>query len=104
MVPDIVYHVLLICRMVGERNPAAFLFNQLVKDVNELSQYLGRSVDDTIVIMHEIVNRMRTLKVSGKVFATHVLVEKCSFLFRIQFILSQKQELYNVTVTVIINK
>ncbi|XP_076818180.1 E3 ubiquitin-protein ligase rnf213-alpha-like [Clavelina lepadiformis] len=43
-----------------------FLIRHMQKDMEELSTNLGKSIDDTFVIIHQVLHRMRTINVAGQ--------------------------------------
>ncbi|XP_076815738.1 E3 ubiquitin-protein ligase rnf213-alpha-like isoform X2 [Clavelina lepadiformis] len=43
-----------------------FLIRHMQKDMEELSTNLGKSIDDTFVIVHQVLHRMRTINVAGQ--------------------------------------
>jgi len=45
------------------RDVKEFLMAQLTKDLEQVAQCTGKSVDDTIILMHHILHNMRKFKV-----------------------------------------
>ena len=50
--------------MIGNQDPSVFLVQHMVKDLTNLAECLGKSIDDVTMIMHEILKRMRLSTVS----------------------------------------
>ena len=48
---------------MSKEKASTFLLKHMVKDLKELSQFLGLSVDDVVIVLHQIFNRIRTTNV-----------------------------------------
>ena len=50
--------------MIGNQDPSVFLVQHMIKDLADLAECLGKSIDNATMIMHKILRRMRLSTVS----------------------------------------
>ena len=50
-------------RMLNSEDASSYLIRHMHKSLRELSYYLGRSIDDAVIVMHEVCKKMRVTNV-----------------------------------------